>query len=720
MDPTYIESLTASLVREYLARKGFKSTLETMDTEFPRTKASISNRVQLAKELNIEKLLKRNKEHETPFRTMLEVITKYLLDKLANKNASLSSASETSLTKERPSTSKSNRQEKASRTGTWDLEADMEVVDLGGLPQADLGPTHRTTTIKKSTTTRPAPRLEPEPDPVPARTDFHKPSPLLEDFKSPTFEENKFKEDKSPSRASRPISASQRNRGMSGLIVSSTDDHGKRRAKKTSNFTPSTLGSKLDFYLGNENPIDSSSDKIVEDKTDSVLERPTASKSRQNANKGSTKNKDNVITKILDQNHESTLLKEDKIMEEKKKTKSGSISEKPAPTFGDVEFGDVDEVETDFGDLKLGLVQKTQLKNIVDAKPITLQQAMELKNLVFGSPSAVFNSEWRNQGFEFCDKQRLEFGFVQHKGGPCGVLASVQACMLQHLLFGKDKVASIVSLEPTMEERSQALGEAIADILWRAGEKKQAVIALPSGRSIFSGGGRYKPDQLTETLVLNSFTKLDELLDFTKANVRVFESANCGGVILLLYSVILSRTIDNVIGDMDEPTNKLMGQHGYCTQEMVNLITTGAAVSNVFNDVIELDSGGTDVQILKGIKSRSDVGLLSLFEHYGSCEVGSNLKTPRFPIWVICSESHFSVLFCIKKILLSDWRAERRFDLYYYDGLARQEEEIKLTVDTTLNFVPPPEEELIPPIDHCIRTKWKGAVVDWNGTEPLL
>ena len=68
-------------------------------------------------------------------------------------------------------------------------------------------------------------------------------------------------------------------------------------------------------------------------------------------------------------------------------------------------------------------------------------------------------------------------------------------------------------------------------------------------------------------------------------------------------------------------------------------------------------------------------------------QVGSNFKTPRFPIWVICSESHFSVLFCLKKELLSDWKVERRFDLYYYDGLSRQQDEIRLSVGEFPNVV---------------------------------
>ena len=55
---------------------------------------------------------------------------------------------------------------------------------------------------------------------------------------------------------------------------------------------------------------------------------------------------------------------------------------------------------------------------------------------------------------------------------------------------------------------------------------------------------------------------------------------------------------------------------------MVNLLMGGIAASNTFNDVVELDSGTGPAMILRGIQSRSDVGLLSLFEHYKSCEVG--------------------------------------------------------------------------------------------------
>lgn len=44
-------------------------------------------------------------------------------------------------------------------------------------------------------------------------------------------------------------------------------------------------------------------------------------------------------------------------------------------------------------------------------------------------------------------------------------------------------------------------------------------------------------------------------------------------------------------------------------------------MSNVFNDVLELDSGNGNITLLKGIAARSDVGFLSLFEHYNACQV---------------------------------------------------------------------------------------------------
>ena len=70
-------------------------------------------------------------------------------------------------------------------------------------------------------------------------------------------------------------------------------------------------------------------------------------------------------------------------------------------------------------------------------------------------------------------------------------------------------------------------------------------------------------------------------------------------------------------------------------------------------------------------------------------------------------------------------------DLFYYDELAKQEEMYKLSVDMPeYNHANDDQDgshskhrhdaDLTPPIDHVIRTHWKQATVDWNGSEALL
>lgn len=368
-----------------------------------------------------------------------------------------------------------------------------------------------------------------------------------------------------------------------------------------------------------------------------------------------------------------------------------------------------------------------------NAKPIDEDVARSLKLLIFGtstSAASAFNEEWLRQDFSFCRRSGLEYGLVQKKGGPCGVLAAVQAALLKEMLFGEDqrwkagkKGLSAVCCDVT--QRATALARALARILWRAGGEKGAIVATPSGRTYFHHAANYTADKFTETLNLCSFDCLESLQQHLQSLCESqLSEDNFPAVVLILYSAILSRGLDNVQSDFDDPKSRLMGAHSYCTQEMVNLLLCGVAVSNVHNNTIFLGDPEEDADCvrLRGLHKQNHIGFLSLFEHYGNFEVGTYYKTPQVPIWVVCSESHFSVIFCINRELVSNWKAERRFDLFYYDGLANQEEEICLTVDTTdPDFKPPDEEvEMVPPLEHVIRTKWKDARVDWNGTEPLL
>ncbi|KAL9182959.1 hypothetical protein ACHAXT_004238 [Thalassiosira profunda] len=122
-----------------------------------------------------------------------------------------------------------------------------------------------------------------------------------------------------------------------------------------------------------------------------------------------------------------------------------------------------------------------------------------------------------------------------------------------------------------------------------------------------------------------------------------------GGVMLLVASLVSTRTVDRVRRDMDDPSSTLTSHFGHSSQELMNLLLTGQAVSNVFDNSVVLSEEVT----CWGIQRRPAVGYLSALESLRYCEVGNYYKCPLFPIWVVGSTSHFSVVFgderCLKE-----------------------------------------------------------------------
>lgn len=86
--------------------------------------------------------------------------------------------------------------------------------------------------------------------------------------------------------------------------------------------------------------------------------------------------------------------------------------------------------------------------------------------------------------------------------------------------------------------------------------------------------------------------------------------------------MILTKGINNIYDDMDMRDNSLLTEHGYASQELINIMLVGKAASNVFNG--DKDMG--DNFILKGIHKQSEIGFLTLFEAYGYFQVGSFYK----------------------------------------------------------------------------------------------
>lgn len=222
------------------------------------------------------------------------------------------------------------------------------------------------------------------------------------------------------------------------------------------------------------------------------------------------------------------------------------------------------------------------------------------------------------------------------------------------------------------------------------------------------------------------------------------------GLLLLVYSALLSRGCQGVGSDMDNEV-RLVDGLGYCSMELVNLLLTGAAVSNVFDGCQSFGdtaapaaaaAGAEGGQlVIKGVQRRGRVGLLTLFEWYRYVEVGQNLKCPRLPVWVVCSESHFSVLALSHLVGVQQMSAPELLEpspgqpllLQYYDGLSKQECPIVLELRPAragLGWSSRMEgvaEERglwqgrpIPPLECVLETKWPDVAVTWHGSEPIL
>ncbi|XP_074607828.1 putative ubiquitin carboxyl-terminal hydrolase MINDY-4 isoform X1 [Acropora palmata] len=726
MADAIIVALTASLVREYLSRKGLKSTLQTLDKELPRTEESISNRAQLAKEMHIEKLMKKNKELPEPFRTMLEVIVRFMRERDIQNSTSSHVGTERSnqrLNSTRDSKRESRRKTTAQPSNDEsDTHSDkQEIMDnrkdnydelLKRLERPVRSVSSSKTSSKTSNTDL---RSSDQRDRQREETNagiLDKPDGRVV---APSHEGSSllFGDGTARLKNKRRLNTSMGGPVVSSGLVAVRKDARTRHSTGRVNdgFSSKRVGSLLDYDQGPK-------------KEEVDMQSKNQEEVDHNVDLHSSGN-DFPLDQMGHHPHHQTEVSTTRTKIPRSQTNSTrnqlvpSNSRSQKIKNNDLVFEDIDDdFDQELAQLSLG--PRKIAPADLESKPISLETAMGLKTLIFGNGKASFAPEWRKQGFSFCDLYGLEYGIVQLKGGPCGVLASVQGFVLKHLLFGVNKGDVKKKLHPSLRERTKALASAISEILWRAGDNKRATVALATGGSNVFGAGRYKPDQLTETLVLYAFKTSESLQNFISQNITQFESDTSSGCILLLYSVILSRTIERVRSDMDEPNGTLMGAHGYCTQEMVNLFLTGKAVSNTFDNVMEIDTGGAEKNIFKGLEKQSEIGLLSLFEHYKSCEVGMNFKNPKFPVWVICSESHFSILFSAERNLLDDLGSVKKFDLYYYDGLARQDEELRLTVDTARECPDYKDTDLVPPLEHCIRTRWKNAVVDWNGSDPIL
>lgn len=157
---------------------------------------------------------------------------------------------------------------------------------------------------------------------------------------------------------------------------------------------------------------------------------------------------------------------------------------------------------------------------------IGVQQAVELRSLVFGvgGSRSSFGPAWM-QGFYPNGSRGVEWGLVQAAGGPCGVLASVQAYIIRHLLFVENRVDVAGISKATFD---QAVVAAVADILWQAGGERSACVCIQGHKVLTADdqdrmrAGKIKPDGITEQINVMTATSRSSLLDVIKQNSSQF------------------------------------------------------------------------------------------------------------------------------------------------------------------------------------------------------
>jgi hypothetical protein len=240
----------------------------------------------------------------------------------------------------------------------------------------------------------------------------------------------------------------------------------------------------------------------------------------------------------------------------------------------------------------------------------------EIWDLLFGPSGGEKDdvSRWTTQRFHF----NAQFPYVlqQDHGGPCGVLAVVQAMVLKRVLF--DSGASVHALDELerIDELSSVLTDVLGDMLKAVAEEGTPIILHAN-----------QPGEFVhiDSIDLSAFTVLD-----------------------FVASLITCRGVDAVKADMDDPETPLIGRFGHCSQELLNLLLFRRSTSNVFDGAQFICEG----MAVRGVPEEAelDIGLLSELEVMRYVTVSDRLKNPNFPFWIIGSPSHYTLVFSFDRL----------------------------------------------------------------------
>eukprot|EP00210_Caulerpa_lentillifera_P002652 g2533.t1 len=341
---------------------------------------------------------------------------------------------------------------------------------------------------------------------------------------------------------------------------------------------------------------------------------------------------------------------------------------------------------------------------------------------------------WK-QGFYFNEESSFRLGLIQRYGGPCGAIVAIQGHIVAELWAQRHSTESITPYFEfeTNADRDEILMDGLTTVLLQAAGVPPIGDVSSRRRVSIVYSTRHNTEALEFDELLTYCCKRD--IKPTRKEIKEYgwllkltdlfcqecllqvlaqyKQEEGWGLVLFLLSILLTKTVHNIRDEMDDSEMCLIGNHSYCSQELVNLLITGKATTNTFDGNKSFDEEGS--YLLKGIQRRSRLGLLTLLEWNNYVEVGSFLKCPEFPVWIVCAESHFTVLFCLDTILP---KTDKGFELLHYDSLSLQAEPTRLQITRCPHgglSKKLENQEMdasnVTCLEYVIQTKWNDAMV---------
>ncbi|NWX60065.1 MIY4B hydrolase, partial [Promerops cafer] len=158
-----------------------------------------------------------------------------------------------------------------------------------------------------------------------------------------------------------------------------------------------------------------------------------------------------------------------------------------------------------------------------------------------------FSCEWAAARFGFRPPHSgLAYALEAGKGGTRAILAAVQAHVITYLLFTRE--TECTHLERLRRvgrwEQGQALATALAETLWAAGGGGRAVVCLVTAPISTMPREGYRANSFTERVRLFEFSEKAAAQGFISDHISCFKDEGSHGVILFLYSLLFSRTLE--------------------------------------------------------------------------------------------------------------------------------------------------------------------------------